>query len=602
MAGRVLLKKFGIVNSNTVESPIQLYAGKISKNNSEFTNTYGVWNTPSQTGAKLIATRRFNAPVTGVYKLRATVDNSGSVYIDNVKLVGTPQTYNLTPTAINVTLTAGEHILKFEVVNSGGQGTLSCTISDSTDTQVLWDTRTYAVVNNITSSTYTMTPAFAGTVTAHIWGGGGGGGSGDSGAGGSGSPGLYNTTSFSFDKGDTIEVAIGSGGSEGISGSPQQGGAGGQGRINVDGSAEHSFNGGKGGDGPVSGAGGGGGGATAILVNGQLVIAAGGGGAGGGAGSKGNSQNGKSATLSPQSVSPNWRAGNGPKTIFGTAEYCVLPPANIAVNKDTFTFYLYFDKVGAYKFSGSADNQAKFYIDDVLAFQALDWGTTATGTFTITQAGFHKVGIYYYSDGQGGSGFGIQVNYPNDTPFWQTSKSGVSKNGSQTNVYFLPTNTDDYRGQDGQTRTNDGGTGGGGGGGYPGGLGGKCNTGDSGAEAGQAGGNFPLYQATRGSGTPYYNSSYGAAGPPSTKGKDGYAVLEIVPVIEYVSGSSIKVAGSWKQITTGYVKVAGSWRQITASYVKKNGTWRPIVSAGDQSSIEETASITNYGQIQRPYS
>ena len=145
----------------------------------------------------------------------------------------------------------------------------------------------------------------------------------------------------------------------------------------------------------------------------------------------------KGAATSYSIVQPAWQNGSGPRNVYGTAEYCVLNPAGVVVNKDRYTFYLNFDQVGTYHFSGSADNQAKFYIDDVLAFQALDWGSIATGTYTVTQAGFHKVGIYYYSDGAGGSGFGIQIDYPDNSHFWQTSKSGVSKNGSRTSVYQI---------------------------------------------------------------------------------------------------------------------------------------------------------------------
>jgi hypothetical protein len=524
--------------------------------------------------------------------------------------VGGVSNFNTVPAPVDITLTAGDHLLEFTVGNAGGPAGFACTISQPPPGQpnpppekILWDTRTNAVINEKVKSTYTLTPKFNATVTAHIWGAGGGGGGGDSGAtGGSGRPGLYNSKTFTVAKGKTIEVSIGASGGAGISGRPCIGGAGGFGRVRVDGAPAHSFNGGTGGNGPVSGAGGGGGGATVILVDNELTVVAGGGGGGGGAGSQTKPIDGKSASLSAQSVDPGWRAGGGPRNQFGTAEYCVLPPANIKVNQDTFTFYLYFDKVGTYKFSGSADNQAKFYIDDVLAFQALDWGTIATGTYTITQAGYHKVGIYYYSDGKGGSGFGIQVDYPDNTHFWQTSKSGVSKNGSQTKVYILPSNSSDYRGQDGQTRTDDGGTGGGGGGGYPGGLGGKSNSGDSGAEAGQAGGNFPAYEATRGQDSPYYDNSRGLGGSASGPGYSGYAVLEIVPTVQYVAASAVKVGSEWKQVSKGYVKVFGTWQQITATYVKKNGTWRRLVSGGDQGTLDETQSSDNYGQVQRLYS
>jgi hypothetical protein len=136
-------------------------------------------------------------------------------------------------------------------------------------------------------------------------------------------------------------------------------------------------------------------------------------------------------------VSANWRAGSGPRNVYGTAEYCVLFPLGFTPQSaGTYTFYLYFAQTGTYKFSGSADNQAKFYIDDALAFEALNWGAITTGTYTV-EAGYHKVGIYYYSDGKGGAGFGIQVDYPDNTHFWQTSPTGKSKNGSKTGVYQI---------------------------------------------------------------------------------------------------------------------------------------------------------------------
>jgi len=137
---------------------------------------------------------------------------------------------------------------------------------------------------------------FKANITAHLWGGGGGGGGFDSDSpwGGVGSPGLYNTTTFSVNRGDILEVVVGQGGNGGgsINGS-SPGGRAGNSRIQINGNNNLSFNGGQGGNsGPIGsgGAGGGGGGASAILINSALAIVAAGGGGGGGAGDGGQSQ------------------------------------------------------------------------------------------------------------------------------------------------------------------------------------------------------------------------------------------------------------------------------------------------------------------------
>ena len=500
MAGRVLLKKFGItegldlgslttvfdINSGGIIQStnvgVDSYTNIVSMSAPPTVSSYvlifglGITSAGVQTRTATAATKvnLSQSATLGFYVNRGTSLDWGQPPDAGEELLLEYSTNNSTwtqLTKIAITVQSNTWLLQSVTIPSGAKIPSGVFLRFKQNTngdkarRDTWAVTSIAAAPLSVNSVYTMTPTFAGTITAHIWGGGGGGGSGDKGgSGGSGSPGLYKTLTFNFNKGDTIEVAIGSGGSEGISGRPQIGGAGGSSRINVDGSSSHSFNGGTGGNGPVSGAGGGGGGATTILVNNQLVLAAGGGGAGGGAGNGGK---GKSASIN-----------------------------------------------------------------------------------------FNAIG----------------------------STSG------------------DYRGQNGQTRTSDGGTGGGGGGGYPGGSGGKSNSGDSGAEAGQSGGNFPIYEATRGEGSKYYDSSYGAAGSPSAPGQNGYAVLEIVPTVEYAAASAVKVAGSWRQVAKGYVKVSGTWRQIEASYIKKNGKWQRIVSAGEQDSIIESGSNTNYGQIQRPYS
>jgi hypothetical protein len=595
---------------NTVETPLQLYP---STNNSysAFGNQYGVWNTSALTGAAMTVIRKFNAPIAGTYRIRAIADDlnnavNGSLYIDDNKITGTLQNFNAVPTPISVTLTAGEHILKFEISNAvGGQGMLACTISDSADTQIFWDTRTYAVVNfNTTVSRHTLTMPFSGSMTMHLWGGGGAGGTGDiNGVGGKGSPGLYNTHTVSFAKGDIVEVAVGEGGKSGTSGRPIKGGAGGRSRININNQNIRSFNGGTGGNGPVSGSGGGGGGATAVLVNGQLVAAAGGGGAGGGAG---NGSNGKLASIGYNAMGINgeiqvqsshlsattdkaqsWIKVNGANVVFGVTRghtLAVFNPVTLEIeSKQTFDtygsknslaltnaltavadrkiiaivsydgttldlatrnllntqfgapnadqavtayptknysiwgankvshafigvkngnvtgvegwssevkdgifsvtfntettstsgdwtsvnpfwqarpsgvsqqseflkppyncwfpagypnggkilyeFYLNFDRTGTYSFSGCVNDFGALLVDGTQVVYCNNTGITHNGTYKISTAGYHKVGVRYDANTAGtdaANTFGYLIRYPDGTPFWQTLSPGYA--------------------------------------------------------------------------------------------------------------------------------------------------------------------------------
>jgi hypothetical protein len=144
-----------------------------------------------------------------------------------------------------------------------------------------------------TTGRYVVTMPFRANITAYAWGGGGGGGGVDAGTqGGIGSPGLYNTTTFSINIGQKLEVFVGAGGRGGGSNSGSApGGSAGNSRININGDTTKSFNGGAGtaaGPTPYSGAGGGGGGASGVLVDNVPVLVAAGGGGGGGAGNDGN--------------------------------------------------------------------------------------------------------------------------------------------------------------------------------------------------------------------------------------------------------------------------------------------------------------------------
>ena len=286
MPTRKLIREFKWANTETPEILYPRRDGRWS----QFQNGYAVWPTTGNEVTSYIINRIFNAPYTGTYYFRSTVDNSGSVYVDGV-LVGGTANFNQNPTRVAVTLTAGAHALRFNVSNGGDVAGVACTISNSSDS-VIWDTRTYAAAA-AGFGRFVVELPFRANITAHVWGAGGGGGGMDAGSyGGLGSPGLYNTHTFVASKGSQLEVCIGRGGLGGSSntgGAP--GGRGGYGRINIAGNSAKSFNGGAGtaaGPVPYSGGGGGGGGASAVLVNNIAAVVAGGGGGGGGGGNDGN--------------------------------------------------------------------------------------------------------------------------------------------------------------------------------------------------------------------------------------------------------------------------------------------------------------------------
>ena len=107
-----------------------------------FLNTYGVWPTTGTEVASYTVYRTFNAPYTGNYYVRTSVDNSGTMYIDKNAVSGTMASYNTNSTTV-VSLTAGAHTLRFDVYNGGDVAGFACTISNSTDSAILWDTNTY---------------------------------------------------------------------------------------------------------------------------------------------------------------------------------------------------------------------------------------------------------------------------------------------------------------------------------------------------------------------------------------------------------------------------------------------------------------------------
>jgi hypothetical protein len=610
-APRPIVKKFTFQPGNGENTPSTLYPRSDGRWGS-FQNTYAVWPTTDNQVASFTIKRTFTASYTGTYYFRSTVDNSGSIYVDDV-LVSGANNFNQTPTRVAKTLTAGAHVLKFVVSNGGDVAGIAVTISNSSDT-LIWDTRTYASVTpDPDVGRYTLTMPFNGSVTMHLWGGGGGGGSNDYYVGGNGSPGLYNTHTVDFSKNAVIEVVIGSGGQPGISGRPQIGGTGGKSRINIDSQSSKSFNGGTGGNGPVSGAGGGGGGASAVLVNGQVVAVAGGGGGGGGAGSKTN-VDGKHASIENNAMattgaikvqtsnfnvtrdtSQGWVSVNDSYVIYGLTRghtLAVFNPSTLALESKTT-----YDTYAAGNSNALTSALTSVSNGKIVVIVQWDASALSSGTRTLLNSQFGGTSTQTWSSARNSHIFiGIKNG---STPAVEKTSLTATISASFNVGITVPT---EWRGENGQSRGDDGGTGGAGGGGYPGGEGGRCNSGDSGAEAGQTGGNLPSSIAQTGTNLQYYVSGVASGGTNNNKGNPGYAVLVFTAEADSVAVSAVKVAGTWRQVTAAYVKVSGAWRTITNSYIKQNGFWYPIRSTGDKTLTEFTEQTTNYGSVARTHS
>jgi hypothetical protein len=286
---------------------------------SSFMNTYAVW--PSGAGDSVIIRRTVELQK-GYYYVTGTVDNYGSVSINgeyNINLYNFDVNISRTELRNNTRVyhPGGDMNIVISATNTGGPRGVAVTVSKELETAtgrkvitsvgIIAATVAYETIRSIgdlawstrspgtaTFGRYQVTMPFRANITAHAWGGGGGGGGMDAGTiGGIGAPGSYNTTYFQVERGDLLEVFVGSGGTGGGSSAGSAGGGSpGPSRTSINGDDTKSFNGGGGGRagaGGSSGGGGGGGGASGVLVNNIPVIVAAGGGGGGGAGNDGNS-------------------------------------------------------------------------------------------------------------------------------------------------------------------------------------------------------------------------------------------------------------------------------------------------------------------------
>ena len=245
-------------------------------------------------------------------------------------------------------------------------------------------------------------------------------------------------------------------------------------------------------------------------------------------------------------------------------------------------------------------------------FSAVNIGGTATKSFNGGTGG--SAGPAGWSGGGGGGGGASGVLVNGVPAIVAGGGGGGGGGGAFTQPYAARQQGDitknaigasgsDYRGENGSSKAihqggGDGGGAGGGGGGYPGGQGGGTPGGDIPGESGQCGGNYPIYAASTGTNSPYYQSGYaGGSGPPNGTGQNGRVVL----LIEPVGLVSTKVNGDWKQVSESFVKVSGTWKRVSDIYIKINDSWRTVENSG-LNDVTFTGNTTNYGAVRRGFS
>ena len=393
-------------------------------------------------------------------------------------------------------------------------------------------------------------------VTAYLWGGGGGGGGSDSQLGATGQGGGSTEVNFLVSTGDTIVVAVGGGGGAGQSRLPQAGG----------GSAGSS-------------------GISSVIFD------------------------TRSAAASPPVIASTNSAYVGFLNTYGV---WVNPVS--ARNFDR-SYVVNFPTTGLYTFTGSADNSAEVYIDDVFigaipGFRGT-WAYTinvTAGTATVRIIGVNTGGpgsvaltIDYGdssysggaggqagpagSSGGGGGGGGATVIYKNGIPLAVAGGGGGGGGGGNFSPGAPAPGTTGQAsvgttaGQNGQNHPSDGGGAGGGGGGLGGGNGGVINFGDLGGGAGTGGlssspASDPSGRQPGGRSNSYYPGTAGLGGTSGGGGGPGAAV-----VLFDVPGLFVHNDISFTPVRDSWIKLNNEWAPVQITYVKDNGVWQPLVGS-----------------------
>jgi len=394
-------------------------------------------------------------------------------------------------------------------------------------------------------------------VTAYLWGGGGGGGGNDSGQGGSGQGGGATQINFSVSEGDVIDVAVGGGGGGGQSSQTQAGG-------------------GDAGSSSVS----------SIIFDTRTAVA-----------------------------SPPVIASTNSSYVGFLNTYGVWVNPVTARDFDR-SYTVNFPTTALYTFTGSADNSAEVYVNDVFVGAIPGFQGTWAYTFNVT-AGTAVVrivgvntggpgsvaltinsGTSYSgshggqagpsgSSGGGGGGGGATVIFKNGIALAVAAGGGGGGGAGNVGTRDGDSAPGDAgqapdgisAGQNGQNHPGDGGGGGGGGGGLVGGNGGLVRSGDQGGLAGAGGlssspAGLPVGRTPGNVTSEFYPGGAGTGGTTRSSGNAGSAVL-----LFDTPGLFVHTEISFEPVKDSWIKINNNWVPVETTYIKRNGTWQPLLGS-----------------------
>ena len=151
---------------------------------SSFMNSHAMWvesspeEKPDRSNQLFVYYRNFNAPYTETYKFNLQADNQLILYLDGVH-VYTTTSFSGIPDTVDLKLSAGNHVLRFEILNyppsrgdndwDNNPAGWALTITSSSTSAVVWDTRLHGSAELISNTTFTSPEVYA--VSSSDWSG-----------------------------------------------------------------------------------------------------------------------------------------------------------------------------------------------------------------------------------------------------------------------------------------------------------------------------------------------------------------------------------------------------------------------------------------------
>jgi hypothetical protein len=226
-AGASYLTVGTIFNTRTAAASPPTFA-QFNSNYCSFLNTYGVWESNTRT-QDFDRSYTVSFPSTGLYTFTASADNSAVISLDGTPLFSATTFTNTFEQPVQVT--AGNHIVRIQALNTGGPGSVALTISGGVN-------YSGSRGGNAGGSGVSGAGGGAGGATVLLLngvvlgvagGGGGGGGGGRTGvATGQSAPGNRGNAVFPITNGQNGTNKSGDGGGGGGGGGGYDGGNGGQ--------------------------------------------------------------------------------------------------------------------------------------------------------------------------------------------------------------------------------------------------------------------------------------------------------------------------------------------------------------------------------------